>query len=98
MQPGPKITIFSRKRWNPISLRLRAANRMRNSHEMAVTRLLTLFCVLLASSHASFAASHTQSITLQPGWNAVWLEVEPVYTSGDELGQPRSPQDVFTNA
>ena len=39
------------------------------------------------------AQSVGQTLTLSAGWNAVWLEVEPV----DANGQAKAPQDVFTN-
>lgn len=39
------------------------------------------------------AQAASQAVTLSAGWNAVWLEVEPV----DATGQPKAPQDVFTN-
>jgi hypothetical protein len=42
---------------------------------------------------AAHGQSATQSITLTAGWNAVWLEVEPV----DGSGSTRPPEDVFTN-
>ncbi len=38
-----------------------------------------------------YAAAQTQSITLVPGWNAVWLEVEPQ----DANGKAQSPETVF---
>ena len=39
------------------------------------------------------AQAASQAVTLSAGWNAVWLEVEPV----DATGQTKAPQDVFTN-
>lgn len=54
----------------------------------------TLAMVLL--SPAARAQIAGQDIALAPGWNAVWLEVEPVYPAGhDKAGQPRAPGDVF---
>ena len=47
--------------------------------------------VTLAAS--AFAQSVGQTLTLSPGWNAVWLEVEPV----DASGQAKAPEDVFNN-
>ena len=50
---------------------------------------------------ATLARAQTagQTVTLAAGWNAVWLEVEPVYPPGDpKAGQPKAPADVFTNA
>ncbi len=61
-----------------------------------------LGAVLLAGfvAHASTAQAQIapQTITLAPGWNAVWLEVEPVYPAGDsKAGQAKAPADVFNN-
>jgi len=50
--------------------------------------------ILTAQAQAQTA---TQSVTLSAGWNAVWLEVEPVNASGPYAGQPKAPQDVFNN-
>ena len=56
-----------------------------------LSRGLTAWTLTLAGiTHAQTA---TQSVTLTAGWNAVWLEVEPV----DANGQTRPPEDVFTN-
>ncbi|MEI9961485.1 MAG: hypothetical protein WDM76_10270 [Limisphaerales bacterium] len=43
---------------------------------------------VLLFSVAAKAQQFTQSITLQPGWNAIWLEVDPTN---------RSPASVFGN-
>lgn len=50
-------------------------------------QLLTGVLILLAA-HSSRAQWRTQSVDLQPGWNAVYLEVQP---------DPRSLDAVFTN-
>lgn len=53
---------------------------------------------LLAQAASALAQTAPQTITLAPGWNAVWLEVEPVYPAGDsKAGQAKAPADVFTN-
>ena len=39
------------------------------------------------------AQTASQTVTLTAGWNAVWLEVEPV----DSTGRAKAPQDVFSN-
>jgi hypothetical protein len=44
------------------------------------------------------ASAHTQVVTLQPGWNAVWLEVEAKIANGGTIAQLARPQEVFTNA
>jgi hypothetical protein len=41
------------------------------------SRLLALLLTLLAVASPTQAASYQQTITLQPGWNAVYLEVDP---------------------
>src|SRR5687768_5512692 len=35
--------------------------------------------------HSARAQTITQTITLQPGWNAVWLEVQPADNSTDSV-------------
>ncbi len=58
------------------------------------SRLLgACLAVTLALVSAAPGQSATQSVTLTAGWNAVWLEVEPV----DASGATRPPEDVFTN-
>ncbi|WOO41008.1 hypothetical protein [Rubellicoccus peritrichatus] len=52
---------------------------------------------MLGAAFGLQAASTTQDLTLQPGWNAVWLEVQPVYTSGDDAGLPQKTEDVFND-
>lgn len=39
------------------------------------TRLLSLLCILFSGQ--IWAASITQDITLQPGWNAIYVEIQP---------------------
>lgn len=48
--------------------------------------------VIMAAAPAR-AQTADQTLTLSPGWNAVWLEVQPV----DANGQAKSPADVFNN-
>lgn len=59
----------------------------------SASRLLRSVIVGGALMSAAYAQSATQSVTLTAGWNAVWLEVEPV----DVSGATRPPEDVFTN-
>ena len=56
-------------------------------------RLLVALIILLPKSLA--AQSATQTITVVPGWNAVWLEVSPMNQVGENEGLPQSPDDVF---
>ena len=46
---------------------------------------LLLFGLLLLSSLPALAQWQTQSLTLQPGWNAVFLHVDASYTNLDSL-------------
>jgi len=46
--------------------------------------------MLLSASAAEVEVSHS----LQPGWNAIWLDVSPVNADGD----PADIENVFTNA
>jgi hypothetical protein len=36
----------------------------------------------------------TQNLTLQPGWNAVWIDPSPLYTTGTNAGQAMAVADV----
>lgn len=57
------------------------------------TVVLTGLIVLAAPARAQTAP---QAVSLVPGWNSIWLEVEPVYPPGDpKAGQPKAPADVF---
>jgi hypothetical protein len=57
-----------------------------------------VFVAVVVFAASARAQTAPQSITLITGWNAVWLEVEPVYPAGDpKAGQPKAPADVFTN-
>ena len=38
------------------------------------------------------------TLNLQPGWNSIWLDVQPTYQSGENAGETMSVEDVFTNA
>src|SRR5262245_19796021 len=53
---------------------------------------------LVAQAASALSQTAPQAITLVPGWNAVWLEVEPLYPTGDpKAGQAKAPEDIFTN-
>lgn len=60
-------------------------------------KLLYLFIACFSFVLLSNAATHTQTIDLQSGWNAVWLEVDPVYTIGDNAGLNKTVEEVFTD-
>jgi hypothetical protein len=39
-----------------------------------------------------------QSVSISPGWNAIWLEVQPTYGTGHpKAGMAMAPEDVFIN-
>ena len=52
-------------------------------------RLLAIFTLLIAGGGAAMGQTATplgdQAITLKAGWNAIWLEVEPLYAVGDTV-------------
>lgn len=50
--------------------------------------VLGLLAGVMGMAHAQTGG---QTVTLSPGWNAVWLEVEPV----DANGQKKAPEAVF---
>ncbi|MCP5518274.1 MAG: hypothetical protein H7A45_13550 [Verrucomicrobiales bacterium] len=60
-------------------------------------RGLGVLLTQLALATTSHAAEHTQTLTLQSGWNAVWLEVSPVVASGDDAGRASPVEEVFTD-
>ncbi|MGI9244807.1 MAG: hypothetical protein ACR2RV_28650, partial [Verrucomicrobiales bacterium] len=64
-------------------------------HRLAIALLLGL---LLPNAAPGAGPIQTQSLNLQAGWNAVWLEVSPTISSGEELGSPSLIEDVFSNA
>ena len=49
-----------------------------------LTRILVLFLLALGT-HAGFGQWITQTITLNPGWNAVFLDIQPANTDCDAL-------------
>lgn len=65
---------------------------MKNSQLRLLGQAVVLAGLLAAFSPAR-AQTDTQNITLVPGWNSIWLEVEPL----DAGGQSKPPEDVFTN-
>ena len=44
------------------------------------------------------AVDFTRALSLNPGWNAIWLDVAPQYESGEFTGFPKLVEEVFTNA
>lgn len=61
-------------------------------------RFPALCAVLAAVLSAGIARGQIaeQTVSLVSGWNAVWLEVEPIYPAGHpKAGQPKAPGDVF---
>jgi hypothetical protein len=66
-----------------------------------IKRVLLLAAVSSALALASGpvqAVDYTQSLNLDAGWNAVWLNVEPRYSSGTNAGLSRAVEEVFANA
>jgi hypothetical protein len=54
--------------------------------------------LVISAGSAPAQAVVTQELTLEAGWNAVWLEVEPVYPEGHaNAGQTMAAEDLFTN-
>lgn len=89
-----------------------------NLSPLSVARPLSwLLLGLVIPASGLSAQTATQNLNLAEGWNAVWLEIEPVYAAGDtvlndpavpgddevlsaddaRVGQPKAPQDVFTD-
>lgn len=69
-------------------------------HSLDFLRLFTAAVLASVVTVCSSASAQTapQAISLSPGWNAVWLEVEPTYPpSHAKAGMAMAPQDIFTN-
>lgn len=66
---------------------------MKKSITTSWCQVASLLAGLVILASPAQAQNVDQTLTLSPGWNAVWLEVQPV----DANGMPRSPQDVFSN-
>ena len=60
-------------------------------------RSLSILLGHVAMAAAVHAAEQTQTLTLQAGWNAVWLEVSPTVESGDDAGLAMPIEEVFTD-
>ena len=60
---------------------------------LARIAVLSLAGITLTTS-SLHAQSAPQTVNLVTGWNAVWLEVEPV----DAEGLRKAPEDVFTDS
>jgi hypothetical protein len=60
--------------------------------------VLSIVTGWVALAAPALAQSASQTLTLLPGWNAIWLEVEPVYPAGQpRVGQPKAPTEVFSD-
>jgi len=70
---------------------------MRNSvtsiFQVAATALVCCFAI-----HSARGQTITQNITLQPGWNAVWLEVQPTANRTDTIFSNLPVASVWTRA
>lgn len=66
---------------------------MKSSSFPLFRQALGILAGMVAIAGAAVAQTATQAITLTAGWNAVWLEIEPV----DAGGQTLPPQAVFSN-
>ena len=60
-------------------------------------KFLTIASLLLAGLQHATAATGSQSVTLEPGWNSVWLNVNPIEQAADGTVANRSVGDVFTD-
>lgn len=68
-------------------------------HLTVLPRALAGFLFVLGclSSPLAFGIETTQQVPLSTGWNAVWLNVDPVYTTGAQAGQAIDVADLFTD-
>jgi hypothetical protein len=69
-------------------------------HTFALIRSCTAALMAAAVTLLTQAWGQTapQSVTIAPGWNAIWLEVQPTYATGHpKAGMAQAPEDVFNN-
>ncbi len=64
----------------------------RSSHFLLRAAMAAVTAVILTAPYAG-AQTALQNVPLTAGWNAVWLEVEPVGTDG----RPKAPETVFNH-
>ncbi len=62
-----------------------------NSNPIFRVRALLAILALFLALPAAQAQWQKQSMTLKPGWNAVFLHVDASYTNLDALVDPTSP-------
>ena len=68
-------------------------NLMKHSSSSFWCLVAGLLAGIVTMAAPARAQTADQAVTLSAGWNAVWLEVEPV----DATGMAKAPQAVFTN-
>lgn len=69
-------------------------------HSLDSLRIFTAAVLASVVTLCSTLSAQTapQAISLSPGWNAIWLEVQPTYPTGHaKEGLAMAPEDVFTN-
>lgn len=69
-------------------------------HTFALIRSCAAVVMVAAATLLTQAWGQTapQSVGISPGWNAIWLEVQPTYGTGHpKAGMAMAPEDVFTN-
>lgn len=79
---------------HPLKLDLVRASRRHAERRLGLVSSL----VLLLTAPSLPAATFSQTLSLQPGWNAVWIDPSPLYTTGDNAGQAMTVGDVFTSS
>ena len=63
------------------------------------SRVFSAFVIFnLVAGVSLHAVETTQSISLAQGWNAVWLEVDPIVQAGENAGTNKAVTEVFSNA
>lgn len=53
--------------------------------------------LFLLPSYLPAQVTTTTTITLVPGWNAVWLDIDPLFTPAGQEARPASPDDIFSS-
>ncbi|MCI0535551.1 MAG: hypothetical protein L0Z50_09995 [Verrucomicrobiales bacterium] len=65
------------------------------AHARRAGAALVLLALTFAASVSATGAFQAQTLTLEPGWNAVWIDPSPVYATGEQSGQALAVEDVF---
>ncbi|MDC3255294.1 hypothetical protein OAV21_02750 [bacterium] len=90
MIPNPSERIFSQEHCRPINIFAAFRQTLKRRYQRP---LLALACALFMQPQALLGVEVVQTLSLNSGWNAVWLEVSPE----DDQGNPLLIQDALAS-